>query len=79
MSKVVNIMGIPFDNLSKQNLIDKLLNLEKTKGFIVTANPEIVMETRDNDYYKSCILKADYVIADGMGIILASKWLKHPL
>lgn len=79
MPECVDVMGIPFNNLSRQELMAKLLNPKMVKSFIVTANPEIVMETRDNDYYKSCILKADYVIADGMGIILASKWLKHPL
>ncbi|WP_276649049.1 WecB/TagA/CpsF family glycosyltransferase [Globicatella sulfidifaciens] len=79
MSKVVSIMGIPFNNLSKQKLIDKLFNQEMTKGFIVTANPEIVMETRSNEDYKNCILKADYVIADGIGVIIASKWIKQPL
>lgn len=79
MSKVVSIMGIPFNNLSKQNLIDKLWNQEMNKGFIVTANPEIVMETRNNEHYKNSILQADYVIADGIGVIIASKWLKQPL
>jgi len=79
MSKVVNIMGIPFDNLTKQDLIDKLSDPEMTKGFIVTANPEIVMATRNNDDYKKSVLSADYVIADGIGVIIASKWLKQPL
>ena len=79
MSKVVNIMGIPFNNFSKQNLLDKLSDPEMTKGFIVTANPEIVMATRNNEDYKNCVLSADYMIADGIGVIMASKWLKQPL
>ncbi|NMB17959.1 MAG: WecB/TagA/CpsF family glycosyltransferase [Erysipelothrix sp.] len=79
MLKHVNIMGIPFINLTKHNLLKRVLNSKTNKTFIVTANPEIVMYTRTSEQYRSSINKADYIVADGIGIILASKWLKQPL
>lgn len=76
------IMDIPFINITKDDLMNNHLSkkpIDGNKKFIVTANPEIVMETRNNENYKNCILQADYVIADGIGIIIASKWLRQPL
>src|SRR5699024_2566586 len=51
----------------------------KNKKFIVTANPEIVMETRKDKDYKSIIQSADYIIPDGIGILLAAKRKKTPI
>ena len=79
VSELINIMGIPFNNLSKQDLIDNITASDTGKNFIVTANPEIVMEARNNLGYKNSITKSDYIIADGIGIIIASKLLKQPL
>ena len=79
VSELINIMGIPFNNLSKQDLIDNITASDTGKNLIVTANPEIVMEARNNLGYKNSITKSDYIIADGIGIIIASKLLKQPL
>ncbi len=76
------IMDISFLNVTKDEILNNHLYkdlLEGNKKFIVTANPEIVMESRNDEYYKNCILSADYVIADGIGIIIASKLQKQPL
>src|SRR5690625_5541284 len=71
----VRIMDIPFINESKINILRSIHNAiqNKNKKFIVTANPEIVMETRKDKDYKSIIQSADYIITDGIGILLADK------
>src|SRR5690625_5389352 len=71
----VRIMDIPFINESKINILRSIHNAiqNKNKKFIVTANPEIVMETRKDKDYKSIIQSADYIIPDGIGILLAAK------
>lgn len=78
----VKILDIPFVNMTKEEFINEHVTrhlLEKEKCFIVTANPEIVMETRRNKPYKQTLLNANYVVPDGTGVILAAKRKKTPL
>src|SRR5699024_2506778 len=77
----VRIMDIPFINESKINVLKSIHNAiqNKNKKFIVTANPGIVMETRKDKDYKSIIQSADYIIPDGIGILLAAKRKKTPI
>lgn len=78
----VHIMDIPFLNKTKtaflkEELYPRIHNNEKT--FIVTANPEIVMETKSDAQYKAIVQSAHYVVADGIGIVFAAKYQKNPL
>jgi N-acetylglucosaminyldiphosphoundecaprenol N-acetyl-beta-D-mannosaminyltransferase len=82
IEKHVSIMDINFINTTKDNLLNHHIYPALTnnkKRFIVTANPEIVMRARANVAYKRNILRADYIIPDGIGIIIASKLLKQPI
>lgn len=77
-----NIMGIPFTNITKKELLDEQLapRLEtEQKTFVVTANPEIVMKTRENPTYKKVVQQADFIAPDGIGIIYAAKMMRQPL
>lgn len=76
-------MGIPFKDITKSGLIyDHLaprLAAEK-KTFVVTGNPDIVMQTRKNPAYKKVLQEeADIVVADGIGVIHAAKIMGKPL
>src|SRR5699024_98180 len=76
------IMGIPFINMTKKEFIDGELipRLDKQEQTtVVTANPEIVMKTRENSTYKQVVQASDYVCPDGIGIIYAAKMMKQPL
>jgi len=76
------IMGIPFINMTKKEFIDGELipRLDKQEQTtVVTANPEIVMKTRENSTYKQVVQASDYVCPDGIGIIYAAKLMKRPL
>ena len=76
------IMGIDFVNTTMSRFlsdsIEPRLQQEK-QTFVVTANPEIVMQTRKDSAYKGAIQSSDYVVPDGIGIIKAASWLKEPL
>lgn len=75
-------MGIDFVNTTKKDLLHYYLYpmLNKSqKCFIVTANPEIVMKTREDASYKNMVEQADFVVPDGAGIVLASKYQKAPI
>lgn len=81
-SEKVEIMEIPFVNNTKDNFLHKQVKpyfTSNEKCFIVTANPEIVMETRKNKAYKNIVQSADFIVPDGIGIILAAKYKKEPL
>src|SRR5699024_3594708 len=76
------IMDIDFINSTKKNLLTFYLYRhleEQKKCYIVTANPEIVMKTREDNVYKQTVQKADYIVPDGIGILLAAKYLKKNL
>src|SRR5690625_4777430 len=80
--RIVTIMGIPFQNIRQRAFIDEQVVPHVTRGepcHIVTANPEIVMETRKNSVYKRAVLSANYIVPDGIGILLAAKWKGTPL
>lgn len=78
----VQLMDIDFINISRfsflKNIVYPAIEQQK-KCFIVTANPEIVIATRDDPDFKKVVKSADYVVADGIGIINASKLIKNPI
>lgn len=78
----VQIIGIPFINKTKRTLLEDNLYqhlLKEEKTFVVTANPEIVMYAQKDKQYKETICKANYVVPDGIGIVIASKRQGTPL
>lgn len=81
MSKV-EILKVAFDNYTHEEFMarfkKRILNHEKT--LVVTANPEIVMFAQENQaYLKLLQTQADYITADGIGVVKAAKALKTPL
>jgi len=75
--KYVDILDINFLSVKKDellNLIEKRVNNEQ-KTFIITANAEIAMYTKENHSYASLSKKATYIIPDGIGIVKAAKLL----
>lgn len=82
MNQIVPIMDVNFLNITQRDFLEgrlfpKLINHEKC--FVVTANPELVMKTREDSAYKQSINKADYIVPDGVGIILAAAYKGRPL
>nr|WP_321316291.1 WecB/TagA/CpsF family glycosyltransferase [uncultured Ligilactobacillus sp.] len=77
----INILGINFTKITENQLIKSLIDDHKHKKnrFIVTANPEIVLAARKNKEYQKIINHADYVTADGIGIIKGANILNTPL
>ncbi|MBC1398488.1 WecB/TagA/CpsF family glycosyltransferase [Listeria fleischmannii] len=81
MIKRVEILGIPFIHTTQDEFIARLLQdaLDNKKRFVVTANPEIVMNARDDLDFKQVVLSADYITPDGVGILMAAKQQGNPL
>src|SRR5690625_4845806 len=75
------IMDIPFANITYGQFMEKIqISVkEKMKQQIITANPEIVMATREDKAYKQIVQSAGYVVPDGIGVVLAARLKKEPL
>lgn len=80
-NKKIKVLNVEFDNLTHKEFIAQLIRRVKAekKTFVVTANPEIVMYANRNEEYMSILKKADYITADGIGIVKGAKTLGTPI
>jgi N-acetylglucosaminyldiphosphoundecaprenol N-acetyl-beta-D-mannosaminyltransferase len=81
VKNTVRILGVDFINSTLNDFLNTLSgHLDKEeKTFVVTANPEIVMKVREDATYRAIVEKADYVTADGIGVVKAAGLLGKPL
>lgn len=77
----INILGVAFDALTlgeAEERADALLR-SGAGGYIVTANPEIVLRCREDAAYAAAVNGAELVLADGVGDLCAARILGTPL
>ncbi|MCZ8515711.1 WecB/TagA/CpsF family glycosyltransferase [Paenibacillus filicis] len=86
MQNTVSIMGVAFTTRSLEQTIDTMLDRitgtaeAKAPLFhVITANPEIVMTAREDEHIRRILGQAGLVTPDGIGIVLASRWIGQPL
>ena len=77
----VEVCGIEFDDLSIREAVEKALWLmEEARSVIaVTPNAEIVLEAQRNRALRAVIRSAELVLADGTGVLQASRLQGKPL
>ncbi|PKM51329.1 MAG: glycosyltransferase [Firmicutes bacterium HGW-Firmicutes-7] len=77
----INILGVHFDAVTTNEATKKTLGFlnDDKKRMIFTANPEIVMEATKNRDFLHIINKGDLTVADGIGVVIGAKIIKHPL
>ncbi|WP_239255177.1 WecB/TagA/CpsF family glycosyltransferase [Listeria ilorinensis] len=77
----VCVLDIPFYNISQAAFIEELLFCAEQgkKKFVVTANPEIVMNAKADPHFKQVVTSADYIVPDGIGIVMAAEKIGTPL
>lgn len=79
--KRIDILGVGFDDLDMDGAI--ALALENIRahsgGWVVTPNPEIVLECRRNPQLADAVHEAALVIPDGIGVLYAARILGRPL
>lgn len=75
------MLGVGFDTLTRIDTIElaKRLIDEHSSAYMVTPNPEIVMQTWESGEVCAAVNGADIVIPDGIGVVKASKLLGTPL
>ena len=79
--KTIEVLDIPFAQITQADALDVLENfLRQTRNHvIVTPNPEGVMQARRNPAFAEALRSADLSLADGTGIVLASRAKGRPL
>lgn len=77
----VSILGLPIQNVTMEEAInDVSAFFEKRESrMVVTPNAEILKVYDEDPEAKKSLDRADYVVPDGIGVILAAKMLKTPL
>lgn len=73
-SPKVDLLGMDFDNFSKQELLSKL-----QKGVVFTPNVDHLMKLRRDPDFVSVYQKADFKVCDSQVLMYASKFLGKPL
>lgn len=77
-----NILGVGITNASRKEILEYIIkNLEnfKKKLFFVTPNPEFLVLASKNPTFKNVLNRANLASADGIGVIIAAKFLGKPL
>ena len=80
MSKL-SILGIPVNLVTLAEAVELSLKaIKERKHFrIMTANAEMIMQAQDHSELKFALQKAELVVADGAGVVWASKEFGTPL
>ena len=77
-----NILNVGITDGTKNEILEYVIkNLEnfKKKLFLATPNPEFLVLANKNSRFKNILNKADLALADGLGIIIAAKFLGKDL
>lgn len=76
-----DILGVKVDDLTLSEAISAGIALLEHPGFhyIVTPNPEFILSAQKDEAFCSVLNQADLSLADGIGVIYASKILGTPL
>lgn len=81
------LLGVRVDRLTQSQVLDVVMNiLERARSSdkqaicqqVVTVNPEFVMQAQHNSPFLHAINQAVLVVPDGIGIVLALRYLRHP-
>jgi len=82
MEKKYDIAGISIDNLFYDEVLERIDDLisKNRKGYIVTVNPEMILNAHRDNKFSDILKKAEIRTADGIGILWAVNYLynSHP-
>ena len=81
MRSTVGILGIPFDLLDNDQVLDRLDEFIATKRFhqVATANADFLVNALDDPELLQILRHSDLVTPDGMPIVWASRLMRYPL
>jgi exopolysaccharide biosynthesis WecB/TagA/CpsF family protein len=80
--RTVNILGIPVDDVTFGELLDRIGGWVREDGpprQIATANPEFIMAAQRDVNFHNILRRAHLVLPDGVGLLWAARRLGTPL
>lgn len=77
MRKTVDILGVPVDSVIMEEAVSRVVGFIAEEGVhtVYTPNAEIMMAAQRDAHLKDILKSADLLVADGAGVVLASKLL----
>ena len=71
----MKLFGVEIDERSREEILKDLIQRidSSRRTFVVTANAVIMLKARENANYRKTLMKADLVVPDGTGIVVAAK------
>lgn len=79
--KKAEVLFVPFNIVTKKEVIkiilEKLKSPKLNSFFIATPNPEMILKSKDDEYFLNVLRNTDLNIADGTGILWASNYLNQ--
>ena len=82
MKNKIFLLGVGINNINIDDTLEfiiKGLGKNEKKYYVVTPNPEILVIANANHNYKKVLNNAKLALPDGVGVMLASKFLSKPL
>ena len=81
MRKTIDILGIKVDTFTAVQALDYIaqLALDGKNHYIVTPNPEFIMQSLEDSEFRNVVNAADLALPDGVGILWAAKYLSLPI
>ncbi|MBN2095777.1 WecB/TagA/CpsF family glycosyltransferase [Candidatus Peregrinibacteria bacterium] len=77
----VHIAGVPINSISYEDTLRHINDFvrSKRKVYIVTVNPEMILNASRDDSFFEVLEKAELTTPDGIGILWAAHYLSKPL
>lgn len=77
----IAILGVPFDNVTTAETLELVAEMVATgrPHYLVTANVDFVVQAQKDADFRRTLIEAHLVVADGMPLVWASRWLGNPL
>ena len=77
----MEILGVKIDNLTTEKALQKIEGFleDGQQHYIVTPNPEFLVQAQKDQEFKRTLNQADLALPDGIGLILAARFLGQPL
>jgi len=76
------ILTLKINNITMQQMVSELINTiynKEAKKLIYTPNSEIAVRAYDDTSFSKLLNRADFLVPDGAGLLLAARLLGEPL
>ncbi|HMO58260.1 MAG TPA: WecB/TagA/CpsF family glycosyltransferase [Roseiflexaceae bacterium] len=75
------ILGVAIDDIVEDEVVAWIAAAiaARQPHYLVTVNPEFIVESRTNPHFAHALAGADLATADGIGVLMAARYLGTPL